>query len=177
MDGVNRIVKGKGMVTLIAAVVAVALGFGASSAFADEPIVGLWLATWTNDSGGPNQGKVIAYVWDVWHADHTEIQNDSGPVIEGFVCAGAWVPLGNRTYFLSHPSFIYAGADGHLDTTGSSVAYEKVTVSKDGNSFEGIGSLNHYTEIDPFDPLAAHTFSLPIRITAKRVMPDPSQLP
>src|SRR5215469_5685919 len=176
MNGENRSLKRRGVATLIAAVVAAVLGLGASSAFALEPIVGLWLATWTNDSGGPNQGKVIAYVWDVWHADRTEIQNDSGPVIEGFVCTGAWVPLGNRTYFLSHPSFNYAGADGHLDTTGSSLAYEKVTVSKDGNSFEGIGSLNHYTGIDPFDPSATHTFSLPIRITAKRVVPDPSQL-
>ena len=109
--------------------------------------------------------------------NRTEVQNDSGPVIEGFVCAGAWVPLGQRTYFLSHPAFHYVGADGHLDTTFSTVAYERVTVSEDGNSFEGTGSLNQYTGIDPFDPSATGTFSLPIRITAKRVVPDPSQLP
>jgi hypothetical protein len=97
-------------------------------------------------------------------------------VIIGFVCQGAWAPLGKRTYFLSHPSFHYAGADGHLDTTSSGVIYEKVTVSKDGNSFRGRGLIKVFTGIDPFDPSATLTFSLPIKISAKLVVPDASQL-
>jgi len=98
------------------------LGFGtASEASADEPIVGLWQATWTDASGGPTNGSVVANVWDVWHSDYTETQNDSGPVIIGFVCQGAWKSEGNRTYFLSHPSFNYVGVDGHLDTTSVSI--------------------------------------------------------
>jgi hypothetical protein len=74
------------MVTLTAAVLAAMLGFGGSMAFADEPIVGLWLATWTDHSGGPSEGAVVLKAWDVWHADRTETQNDSGPVNIGFVC-------------------------------------------------------------------------------------------
>ena len=178
MNRKNCTLRGIAIGTLIAAVWMAALGFGASSAFADEPIVGLWLATWTDASGGPSDGTVIANIWDVWHADRTETQNDNGPVIAGFVCQGAWQPLGKRTYFLSHPSFAYTGADGHLDTTFSSVIYEKVTVSKDRNSYQGTGLIESFSGIDPFDPSAtAIVPPFPIKITAKRVVPDPSQLP
>ena len=167
----------RGMVMLVAVAAAVMLGLRASSAFADEPIVGLWLATWTDDSGGPSEGTVVLSAWDVWHADRTEAQNDSGPVIIGFVCQGAWKPLGKRTYFLSHPTFDYLGANGHLDQNNSTVIYEKVTVSQNGNSYHGTGLIKGYTGIDPFDPSAMVTFSFPIKIKAKRVVPDPSQLP
>ena len=154
------------------------LAFGAASeASADEPIVGLWQATWTDASGGPTNGSVVANVWDVWHSDYTETQNDSGPVIAGFVCQGAWKSEGNRTYFLSHPSFNYVGAKGDLDTTSVSIVYERVTVSRDGNSFSGTGLIKGFSGIDPFDPTATVLYTFPIGITAKRVIPDSSQLP
>jgi hypothetical protein len=162
---------------LTAAILAAMLGLGASRALADEPIVGLWLATWTDHGGGPSEGTVVLKAWDVWHADRTETQNDSGPVTFGFVCQGAWTPLGNRTYFLSHPSFNYLGADGHLDTTSSTVIYEKVTVSKDGNSFEGTGLIKSFTGTDPFDPSATVIGSFPIKVKGKRVVADAKQLP
>jgi hypothetical protein len=177
MNGQSWFLKSRGMAALTAAVLAAILGFGASRACADEPIVGLWLATWTDHTGGPSEGTVVAKLWDVWHADRTETQNDNGPVIIGFVCQGAWKPLGNRTYFLSHPAFNYVGADGHLDTTSSGVIYEKVTVSKDGNSFEGTGLIKSFTGTDPFDPSATVIGSFPIKIKGKRVVPDPGQLP
>jgi hypothetical protein len=177
MNSENWILKSRAMVTLTAAVLTAMLGFGASRAFADEPIVGLWLATWTDHSGGPSEGTVVLSAWDVWHADRTETQNDSGPVIIGFVCQGAWKPIGGRTYFLSHPTFSYTGADGHLDTTNSGVIYEKVTVSKDAKSYQGTGLIKIFTGIDPFDPAATVIGSLPIKITGKRVVPDPKQLP
>ncbi len=177
MNGHNWRLKSGAIAALTAAVLAAMLGLGASGALADEPIVGLWLSTWTDDSGGPSEGSVVLKAWDIWHADRTEAQNDSGPVIAGFVCQGAWKPLGNRTYFLSHPNFNYTGADGHLDTTNSGVSYEKVKVSKDGKSFEGTGLIKVFTGTDPFDPSATLLYSLPIKIKAKRVVPDPSQLP
>jgi hypothetical protein len=177
MNGKKWFLKSGGIAVLTAAVAAAMLAMGASRALADEPIVGLWLATWTDNSGGPSQGNVILQAWDVWHADRTETQNDSGPVIAGFVCQGVWKPLGDRTYFLSHPSFNYTGADGHLDTSSVSVIYEKVTVSQDGKSFQGTGAIKVYSGTDPFDPSATVIFSEPIRITGKRVVPDPSQLP
>lgn len=177
MNAEKWTLSGRAIATVMAAAAMVMLGFGAPNALASEPIVGLWLATWTDHSGGSNEGTVILTAWDVWHADRTETQNDSGPVIIGFVCQGAWVPLGKRTYFLSHPSFNYAGADGQLDTTSSTVIYEKVRVDKDGNSYQGRGLIKVFTGIDPFDPSATLISTLPINITAKRVVPDPSQLP
>jgi hypothetical protein len=164
-------------IALIAAITLGVLGLNASNASADEPIVGLWEATWTDASGGPGNGSVVANVWDVWHSDGTETQNDNGPVIIGFVCQGVWTKVGKRSYFLSHPSFNYLGDDGHLDTTSSTVIFEKVTVSKDGNSFKGIGAIKGYSGIDPFDPSATLFYTFPINITAKRVIPDTSQLP
>lgn len=173
----NRGFIGWGRIALTGAVALVMLGPAASKALADEPIVGLWQAIWTDASGGPGNGNVVANVWDVWHSDRTETQNDNGPVIIGFVCQGAWKPVGNRTFFLTHPSFNYTGPDGHLDTTSVSVIYEKVTVSKDGNSFSGTGLEKVVSGLDPFDPSASVLFTLPINITAKRVIPDPSVLP
>ena len=69
------------------------LGATSTSVRADEPIVGLWQATWTDAV----TNGVVLNVWDAWHSDHTETQNDSGPVIAGFVCQGAWTSLGQRT--------------------------------------------------------------------------------
>jgi hypothetical protein len=154
-----------------------ALGFAAPGALAYEPIVGLWHANWFDASGGPNNGNPVATLWDVWRSDRTETQNDNGPVIAGFVCQGAWKPVGNRTYFLTHPSFNYLGTDGHLDTTSVSVVYAKVTVSQDGNSFTGTGLIKVLSGLNPFDPNASVLSTFPIDIKAKRVIPDPSQLP
>ena len=158
---------------IIAGFALVLLGAASTTARADEPIVGLWQATWT-DAG--TRG-VVANVWDVWHSDHTETQNDSGPVIAGFVCQGAWTSLGQRTYGLTHPSFNYVGANGQLDTTSVSLIFEKVTVSKDGKTFAGPGIIKVLSGIDPFDPNATVLFTEKINISAKRVTVDTSQLP
>ena len=149
------------------------LGAFTTRARADEPIVGLWQATWTDAT----THATVLNLWDAWHSDHTETQNDSGPVIAGFVCQGAWIPLGQRTYGLTHPSFNYVGADGHLDTTSVTLIFEKVTVSQDGKTFAGSGIFKTLSGIDPFDPSATVLFSENINITGKRVTVDPSQLP
>lgn len=148
-------------------------GFAAPGAWAHEPIVGLWDATWRD----ANNNSFVLKAWDVWHSDRTETQNDTGPVIVGFVCQGAWTKVAERTYFLTHPSFNYTGADGHVDLTSSSLIYEKVTVSQDGNSYSGTGEIQTYSLGDPFNPAGTLVSTEPITITAKRVIPDPSQLP
>ena len=158
---------------LAIAVALATFAFAAPGALADEPIVGLWDAVWRD----ANTNSLVLRAWDVWHSDRTETQNDTGPVIAGFVCQGAWKPLGDRTYFLTHPSFDYTGADGHWDLTSSVVIYEKVTVSRDGNSFSGTGEFRTYSTPDPFDPAGTLLSTEPITITATRVIPDPSQLP
>ncbi|MBV8812051.1 MAG: hypothetical protein JO033_25570, partial [Acidobacteriaceae bacterium] len=104
MNGHRQTIRARGVVALIAAVVMGVLGLRASSALADEPIVGFWQVTFTDKA----TGKVASYVWDVWHSDRTETQNDTGNILSGNVCQGAWVPLGKRTYGLTHPAFIFA---------------------------------------------------------------------
>jgi len=153
------------------------LGATSTSVRADEPIVepivGLWQATWTDAS----THAVVLNLWDAWHSDHTESQNDSGPVVTGFVCQGEWALLGQRTYGLTHPAFNYVGANGQLDTTSVTLILEKVTVSKDGKTFAGSGIMKVLSGIDPFDPTATVLFSENINISAKRVTVDTSQLP
>jgi hypothetical protein len=165
-----RVLRNLAIVTFFALLL---LGATSTSVRADEPIVGLWQATWTD---AVTKG-VVLNLWDAWHSDRTETQNDSGPVIAGFVCQGEWTSLGQRTYGLTHPAFNYVGANGQLDTTSVTLIFEKVTVSKDGKTFAGPGIIKVLSGIDPFDPSAMVLSTENINISAKRVTVDTSQLP
>ena len=148
----------------------------ANTARADEPIVGLWQVTWTD----ADTHEVVAKVWDVWHADRTETQNDTGPILIGNVCQGAWEKLGDRTYGLTHPAFNFLTAEDHEgepDPNSSALILERVTVSKDGNSLQGTGFYKTIQGMDPLDPNATVLGSENLTITGKRVQVDKSQLP
>ena len=67
------------------AAIVLALALTATSARADEPIVGLWQVTWTD----ADTHQVVLNVFDVWHADRTETQNGTTPILIGNVCQGA----------------------------------------------------------------------------------------
>ena len=144
---------------------------------ADEPIVGLWQVTWRD----ADTHEVVLKVWDVWHADRTETQNDTTPILIGNVCQGAWIPLGNRTYGLTHPAFNFLtepeDQEGQPDPNSSALILERVTVSNDGNSYQGKGIFKTIAGMDPLDPTAAVLSSENLTITAKRVQVDTSQLP
>jgi len=159
------------------AAIVVALALTANGAKADEPIVGLWQVTWKD----ADTQDVILKVWDVWHADRTETQNDTTPILIGNVCQGTWIPLGHRTYGLTHPAFNFLSApedqEGQPDPNTSALVLERVTVSKDGNSFQGPGIYKTIAGMDPLDPNAAVLSSENITITGKRVEVDKSQLP
>jgi hypothetical protein len=144
---------------------------------ADEPIVGYWQVTWKD----ADTHEVVAKIWDVWHADRTETENDTFPILTGNVCQGAWIPLGHRTYGLTHPAFNFLSApedqEGQPDPNSSGLILERVTVSNDGNSYQGRGLVKTIAGMDPLDPHAAVLSSEKITITAKRVQVDKSQLP
>jgi hypothetical protein len=148
-----------------------------NTARADEPIVGLWQVTWTD----ADTHEVVLKVWDVWHADRTETQNDTGPILIGNVCQGAWTKLGDRTYGLTHPAFNFLTApedqEGQPDPNSSALILERVTVSKDGNSLQGTGIYKTIQGMDPLDPNATVLGSENLVITGKRVQVDKSQLP
>jgi hypothetical protein len=148
----------------------------ANTARADEPIVGLWQITWTD----ADTHDVVSKVWDVWHADRTETQNDTGPILIGNVCQGAWTKLGDRTYGLTHPAFNFLtapGQEGQPDPNSSTLILERVTVSKDRNSLQGTGFYKTIQGMDPLDPNATVLGSENLIITGKRVQVDKSQLP
>ena len=188
MNGPKWSTKVRGVAAL-AAVAMVLFGLGASSADDEgkkgEAIVGFWQVTFTDK----DTNKVLSYVWDAWHSDRIEIQNDSGNILAGNVCQGAWVPLGHRTYGLSHPSFLFHDPahpefggnteenEGQLDDNVSCVVFERVTVDKSGNSYAGPGLTKCVAGIDPFDPTAVVVFTQNLAITGKRVAVDVGQLP
>jgi len=149
----------------------------ATSASTNEPIVGLWQVTWKDAT----TQQLVLNVWDVWHADQTETENDTTPILVGNVCQGAWIPLGNRTYGLTHPAFNFLSApedqEGQPDPNSSALILERVTVSNDGNSYQGKGIFKTIAGMDPLDPTAAVLSSENLTITAKRVQVDTSQLP
>jgi hypothetical protein len=165
------------MATLTAAVLAAMLGLGASRALANEPIVGFWQVTFKDAT----TGDIVSYVWDAWHNDRTETQNDSDNTIAGNVCQGTWIPLGNRTFGLTHPSFAFAvepeDQEGHFIDAFSCNILERVTVDKSGNNYAGPGLIKCVAGINPLDPTAQVNFTQNITITGKRVTVDVSQLP
>ena len=91
------------------------------------------------------------------------------------------IPLGNRTYGLTHPSFNFLSApedqEGQPDPNTSALILERVTVSNDGNSYQGKGVVKTIAGMDPLDPTAAVLSSENIIISGKRVQVDKSQLP
>jgi hypothetical protein len=190
MNGPKWSTKVRGVAAL-AAVAMVLFGLGASSADDDEgrhakseePIVGFWQVTFTDTA----TKKVTSYVWDTWHSDRTETQNDSGNILSGNVCQGAWLPLGHRSYGLSHPAFIFADPthpefgwtednEGQF-VDNSCVIFERVTVDKSGNNYAGPGAIKCVAGVDPFDPAATVIATEDLTITGKRVTVDVSQLP
>ena len=165
---------------LLPAIVVLMLPVWSLRALADEPIVGFWQATWKDAASG----QVVDLVWDVWHSDRTETQNDTTNTILSNVCQGAWVKLGNRTYGLSHPGFNFLTSppnsedvEGNLDTSSSVLIFERITVDKSGNSFSGTGIIKTIAGTNPYDPTATLLGTENITITAKRVTVDLSQLP
>jgi hypothetical protein len=171
-----RVIKG----AVLFAALALLLAASGSRASAEEPIVGFWQATWKDAANG----QVVNLVWDVWHSDRTETQNDTTNTILSNVCQGAWVKLGNRTYGLSHPGFNFLTSppnsedvEGNLDTSSSVLIFERITVDKSGNSFSGTGIIKTIAGTNPYDPTATVLGTENITITAKRVTVDLSQLP
>jgi hypothetical protein len=165
---------------LLAAIAILMLPGWSSKASADEPIVGFWQATWKDAISG----QVVNQVWDVWHSDRTETQNDTTNTILSNVCQGAWVSLGKRTFGLTHPGFNFLTSppapedqEGNLDTSSSILILERVTVDKNGNSFSGTGIIKTFAGTNPYDPNATVLGTENITITAKRVTVDVSQLP
>ena len=165
-------------VGLLPALAVLILLVWSSRAMAKEPIVGFWRVTWTDASSG----AVVLDVWDVWHSDHTETQDDTSPILFGNVCQGAWMSLGKRSFGLTHPAFNFLTSpenqEGLVDTTSSTLVLERVTVAIDGKTFKGTGIIKTIQGMNPLDP-SAPLIGKPqtINLVGRRVTVDVSQLP
>ena len=164
-------------IRLLPAIAILVLPVWSSRALADEPIVGFWQATWTDAASR----DVVSNVWDVWHSDHTETQDDTTPILIGNVCQGTWISLGKRTFGLTHPAFNFLASpedqEGLLDTTSSVLVLERVRVAADGKTFKGTGIIKTIQGMNPLDPAAPVIGTEAINIVGTRVTVDVSQLP
>ncbi len=97
-------------------------------------IVGLWKVTLMSGSA------VIDVGFDMWHADGTEILNDSSP-LSNHVCLGVWKQTGPREFLLSHPALRFA-ADGSL--IGTLVLRETNVVNRAGDRFTGTFTIEFF---------------------------------
>jgi hypothetical protein len=103
-----------------------------------EPaIAGLWKTVFVSG------GAVVNLGFNTWHHDGTEWALDgSFPPSRGNVCPGVWEKVGRRTYVTVHPAFNY-DASG-VNITSIFIERLKVTISRDGNSFEGTFRWDNY---------------------------------
>ncbi|MGH9494131.1 MAG: hypothetical protein ACRD3B_03970 [Candidatus Sulfotelmatobacter sp.] len=113
----------------------------------NDPITGMWHVTFTakGNTQGPPDGTPIDNALITWHADNTEIMNSGRPPQDGDFCMGVWKKTGKSTYTVNH--FAWGGNDtsggttGIGNPTGPTRFVENVTLSADGNSFNGTFAL------------------------------------
>ena len=106
-----------------------ALGVFALSpaAKADQPIVGLWVVTYTSDN--PNNPPFETY--QQWHSDGLEIES---PSFSPGQCQGTWKQIAARGVKLFHVGWTIGSPPG---TVRFELTEPNTVVSTDRNSFDG----------------------------------------
>ena len=105
-----------------------------------DPIVGMWRTQLTSGS------TIIDQTTQQWHSDGTEIMNSSrNPETQSF-CLGVWQNQGNNVYKLNHYGISWDQSTSTTTPLGLGNIRETITLSKDGNSFNGTFIINQYDE-------------------------------
>src|SRR5947199_6376441 len=100
-------------------------------------MTGLWKPAYVSE------GVVVNVGFNIWHSDGTEWALDSvSPPFQGNTCAGVWEQIGRRRYKTIHPAFNYDTAG--LNVVGVWIERLDVTISADGNRFEGNFTWDNY---------------------------------
>lgn len=120
-------------------------------------IVGLWHVQYTQGS------QVVDEVFDLWHADGTEIGVDTTPPVLGNVCNGVWSQTGTLTYKLTHPSFLF---DQNGQVSGTVMIRNVVNLDLRGDTFSGTFTVDVF---DNNSKLVDHEEG---KLTATRVKPS-----
>jgi hypothetical protein len=120
-------------------------------------VVGLW------DVKFFAQGQQIYEIYDLWHADGTEIEVDASNPINGNVCNGVYRQTDTFSYRLTHPSWNFDNSGNFI---GQVMLYETITLDPLGNSYTGTETVDVY---DVNGNLIDHEDG--ITITATRIKP------
>jgi hypothetical protein len=99
-------------------------------------IVGLWDVTYTSSAGNPLSPFET---YQQWHSDGLEIET---PSFTPGVCMGTWKQMASNMVGLYHVGFTQGNPPG----TYSFVLTETITVSLDGNSFNGTYNQTFYDQ-------------------------------
>jgi hypothetical protein len=138
----------------------------------DAPIVGFWKVTFTAEGNteGPPDDTPIDSGFVQWHSDGTEIMNSGRPPQNGNICLGVWERTGKSRYKLNH------FANGNvIDPTnptaigppgGPTQIVEDIILSRDGNHYTGMFTLDAYDTPANGNKLLAHIIGV---ITATRI--------
>jgi hypothetical protein len=92
-------------------------------------IVGLWDVKFIVDN------QVVDEGFDQYHADGTEILNDTAPPPTGNVCLGVYKLPATTFIKLKHPSWIYDPTNTFV--IGKATILEQITVDRSNNFFTG----------------------------------------
>jgi hypothetical protein len=138
----------------------------------DVSIVGFWKVAFTSKGNEPNipDGTPIDSAYVQWHSDGTEIMNSGRPPQNGDICLGVWERTGKSKYKLNH------FANGNvIDPTNPTVIgppggptqiVEDIILSRDGNHYVGMFTLDAYDTPANGNKLLAHIIGV---ITATRI--------
>jgi hypothetical protein len=100
-------------------------------------IVGLWHVKFV-----ASNGDLYDEGFDQFHSDGTEILNDDGvPPAEGNVCLGVFKKIGQGTYRLKHPAFVW---DGNGGLVGTLIISETITLDPGRNRYNGTFEFDFY---------------------------------
>lgn len=127
-------------------------------------IVGMWHAVFTDSSGSVFDNAVVQ-----WHVDGTEIMNSQRPAQDGNFCLGVRKQTGERKYLLNH--LPWKGNDPTGQPQDGAQLIEKVTLSRDGNSYTGMYTFQPYDQDGNPGPVLTGTISA-TRITVSTPFSD-----
>jgi hypothetical protein len=137
------------------------------------PIVGFWKVTFTaegNGKEGPPDDTPIDSAYVQWHSDGTEIMNSGRPPQNGDICLGVWEKTGRSTYKLNH--FALGNIIDPTNPTaigppgGPTQIVEDIILSRDGNHYTGMFTLDAYDTSSNGNKLLTHIIGV---ITATRI--------
>ncbi|HTS29665.1 MAG TPA: hypothetical protein VMH81_27530 [Bryobacteraceae bacterium] len=103
----------------------------------EQAMTGLWKEVLVSD------GQLVMVEFDTWHDDGTELALDGlFPPATGNVCPGVWERTGPKTFSTVHPAFEYD--DAGINVVAIFVERMQVTISDDGNSFDGTFTWDNF---------------------------------